>query len=369
MSTCPAPAAPALRRRLALAVAPALLSAIALPAYARLQDADTPVQQEATATPAMSDAVADDATAPAAADVAATDEPLTVYGEPLQPASAGEPPTDDATATPVAQDASVPAEPEPLDSAQAEPAEDDFEALYGASDEDGNAAPSAYDPWERYNRVMHRFNNAVDRRVARPLAQAYVKAVPGPVRTGVGNFFSNLGQPVSAVNALLQGRPRQAAHSFGRFVLNSTLGIGGVLDPATSARLENRNEDFGQTLGVWGWKRSRYVELPLFGPRTLRDVLGMAGDAPLSPLRQIDADKVRVPLQGMQLVDMRAQLLSTDALREGAADDYALVRDAWSQRRAYQISGDREEGQLPDYLREKPTVVPVDAMPVPIPGG
>ncbi|HEY4555634.1 MAG TPA: MlaA family lipoprotein, partial [Lysobacter sp.] len=233
---------------------------------------------------------------------------------------------------------------------------------------DAARAPGAYDPWERYNRRMHVFNNAVDRRIARPLARAYVATVPRVVRLGVSNFFHNLGQPASAVNALLQGKPRQAGHAFGRFVVNSTLGIGGIFDPASDAKLESRSEDFGQTLGVWGWKRSRYVELPLFGPRTLRDVVGMAGDAPLSPLRQVEADRVRVPVQGLQLVDIRAQLLTTDSLREGAEDDYTLVRDAWSQRRDYQIFGDRvREGDdaLPDYLREdlRPTV-PVDAMPV-----
>ncbi|MGH8077645.1 MAG: MlaA family lipoprotein, partial [Lysobacter sp.] len=213
-----------------------------------------------------------------------------------------------------------------------------------------------------------------DRRVARPLARAYVQVVPRPVRLGVSNFFSNLGQPVAAINSLLQGKPKQAAQSLGRFVLNTTLGIGGVFDPASDAKLPNRSEDFGQTLGVWGWKRSRYVELPLFGPRTVRDVLGMAGDAPLSPLRQVEADRFRIPIQGLQLVDVRAQLLSTDSLREGAEDDYALVRDAWSQRRDYQIFGDRhldDDSGLPDYLREEnnPTV-PVDAMPVmPTDGG
>ncbi|MBB1061611.1 MlaA family lipoprotein [Marilutibacter spongiae] len=228
-------------------------------------------------------------------------------------------------------------------------------------------APS-YDPWERYNRKMHRFNNAVDRSVARPLARGYVKVVPRPVRLGVSNFFNNLGQPVAAVNALLQGKPRQAGQSLGRFLLNSTLGIAGIFDPASDAKLPNRSEDFGQTLGVWGWKRSRYVELPLFGPRTLRDSFGMVGDAPLSPLRQVEVDKVRIPVQGLQLVDVRAQLLATDSLREGAEDDYTLVRDAWMQRRSYQIFGDRqleEDDSLPDYLREEnnPTV-PVDAMPV-----
>ncbi|HEY4581328.1 MAG TPA: VacJ family lipoprotein [Lysobacter sp.] len=249
-------------------------------------------------------------------------------------------------------------------STDATAAEADFDALYGTSTAETGAAPGAYDPWEPYNRRMHRFNNAVDRRVAKPLATAYVKVVPRPVRTGVGNFFSNLGQPLTAINSLLQGRPKQAAHALGRFVVNSTLGIGGVFDPASDAKLEMPNEDFGQTLGVWGWKRSRYVELPLFGPRTLRDVVGMAGDAPLSPLRQVEADRVRVPLQGMQLVDLRAQLMSTDALREGAEDDYALVRDAWMQRRAYQIDGDRDDDSLPDYLREDQPLVPVNAMPV-----
>lgn len=342
-----------------------------------------PVQAQDGGRPAAADAI-DAGTGPVAATPAGP-----APGAEGGPGEAGGPPATDKPAA-AAVDTSASAEPDfsrdadgtqesvdaasppadadaaPAPPGEATAAEDDFEALYGAADDDGAPArPAAYDPWERYNRRMHRFNNAVDRRVARPLASAYVRAVPAPVRSGVSNFFNNLGQPVSAINALLQGKPRQAAHSLGRFVLNSTLGIGGVFDPATAAKLENRSEDFGQTLGVWGWKRSRYVELPLFGPRTLRDVLGMAGDAPLSPLRQVDADRVRVPLQGMQLVDLRAQLLSTDALREGVEDDYALVRDAWSQRRDYQIRGDRDDS-LPDYLREDPTVVPVDAMPVPI---
>jgi len=256
-------------------------------------------------------------------------------------------------------------------------AERDFDALYGAQSADPFADPSlpapatlpqSYDPWEGFNRRMHGFNNVVDRRVARPLAKAYVAVAPRPVRLGVSNFFHNLGQPVSALNALLQGKPKQAAQSFGRFVLNSTLGIAGIFDPASDAKLPNRSEDFGQTLGVWGWKQSRYVEVPLFGPRTVRDLFGMVGDAPLAPLRGIEQDKTRVFLQGLQLVDLRTQLLALDGMREGAADDYALLRDSWLQRRNYQIFGDRQLEQddtLPDYLREEnnPTV-PIDAIPV-----
>ena len=256
-------------------------------------------------------------------------------------------------------------------------AELDFAAIYGQAPYDPVAdptlpapaqLPSSYDPWEKWNRKVHRFNNAVDRTVATPLAKAYAKVVPRPVRLGVGNFFNNLGQPVSALNALLQGRPKQAGQTLGRFLLNSTLGIGGLFDPASDANLPNRSEDFGQTLGVWGWRNSRYVELPLFGPRTLRDTFGLVGDAPLSPIRQVEDDPTRFFLQGLQLVDLRTQLFAVDAMREGAADEYALVRDAWLQRRNYQIQSDRrqQDDDLPDYLLddESNPTVPVDVMPV-----
>lgn len=302
----------------------------------------------------------------------------------------------DGTAT-TADDPALPAEPPvgpvTLDAtpvvAEAAPAtssaEDDFAAIYGHGEYDPVAdptlpvpaqAPVSYDPWEKFNRKVHRFNNAVDRTVARPLARAYTTVVPRPVRLGVSNFFDNLRQPLTMVNQLLQGHPRDAGQTFGRFVLNSTLGIGGIFDPASDLKMKRRSEDFGQTLGTWGWRRSRYVELPFFGPRTVRDVLGLAGDMPLSPVRQIEDDKTRIFLQGLNLVDTRAQLLSLDSLREGAVDDYALVRDSWLQRRNYQIESNRPQQQqnddnLPEYLQDEnnPTV-PLDAMPMPeISGG
>lgn len=286
------------------------------------------------------------------------------------PPPADVPPPTDIAPTPV-EPSTQPPTTEPPSPTQAER---DYEAIYGQEYGDPNlpepvATPATFDPWERYNRQMHRFNNAVDRTVARPLARGYVKVVPRPFRLGVSNFFNNLGQPVSAINALLQGKPKQAGQSLSRFVINSTLGIAGIFDPASDAKLPNKSEDFGQTLGTWGWKKSRFVELPLFGPRTLRDTFGMVGDAPLSPLRQVEADRTRIPLQGLQLVDVRAQLLATDSFREGAEDDYTLVRDAWIQRRNYQIFGDRMNGEdadsLPDYLRDDTNPqVPVDAMPV-----
>lgn len=343
--------------------------------YQRCMDAvdNVPSAFQRCLAEATDDVPATDGPADAAPGPAPTvDEPaLTDAAQP--DADASEPMSQDAIATETALPET--AAPEAAVDAPTQ-AELDYQALYGDPYDpvadptlpEPAQLPTSYDPWEGYNRRMHRFNNAVDRRVARPLARGYVKAVPRPLRLGVSNFFNNLGQPVSAINALLQGKPKQAGQSLGRFLLNTTLGIGGIFDPASDAKLPNRSEDFGQTLGVWGWKRSRYFELPFFGPRTLRDALGMAGDAPLSPLRQVEADRVRIPLQGLQLVDVRAQLLATDSLREGVEDDYSLVRDAWLQRRQYQIFGDRmleDDDSLPDYLREEnnPTV-PIDAMPV-----
>ena len=301
----------------------------------------------------------------------------------------------DAAVAPVAQDSAVIAPattsaeataPQVPPVSDATAAENDFSAIYGQDEYNpvadptlpaGVELPSSYDPWEKFNRRMHAFNNAVDRTIARPLALGYVKVVPRPVRLGVSNFFSNLGEPVTTLNSLLQGKPKQAGQSLARFLMNSTVGIGGIFDPATAANLPRKNEDFGQTLGVWGWRRSRYLELPLFGPRTVRDTFGLVGDAPLSPVRQVEDDKVRFFLQGLQLVDVRTQLLSIDSLREGAVDEYALFRDSWLQRRNYQISADRKASEddknLPEYLQEEeenPTV-PMDAMPVivPTPGG
>ena len=326
------------------------------------------------------------ATAPVATQAAAPMEAASAAaplpgGEPAAVASANDPATADAAAqapaAATADGAAAAGDPQ-----AATQAEYDYAAIYGNGQDAYDPVadpslpspadlPSSYDPWEPLNRRVHAFNNVVDRRIARPLAQAYVAVVPRPVRLGVGNFFNNLGQPVSAVNALLQGRPGQAAQTLARFTVNSTLGLAGIFDPATRFNIPNRSEDFGQTLGVWGWKKSRYVELPLFGPRTVRDVFGLVGDSPMAPLQYVEQDKTRVFLQGLQLVDVRTQLMALDSMREGAADEYALFRDAWMQRRAYQIFGDRErtDEDLPDYLQDDTDpYVPVDVMPM-VPGG
>ncbi|KAF1712837.1 hypothetical protein CSC73_00665 [Pseudoxanthomonas sacheonensis] len=229
------------------------------------------------------------------------------------------------------------------------PAGDEPAAGAAASPEE---SPAVFDPWERFNRRMHRFNNALDRSVARPVAKAYVKAVPAPVRSKVGNFFDNLGQPGTAVNALLQGKFKHSAQAMGRFLVNSTIGVAGLFDPASRLKMPEREEDFGQTLAAWGWKRSRYLELPFFGPSTVRDAFGIAGDSPLQPVSHVEADKVRIGLTALNLVDVRTRLMAFDSLREEASDDYLLVRDTWSQRRNFQIKGDADGNEsLPDYLK------------------
>lgn len=308
--------------------------------------------------PARSDAPVADTVVPstAAAPAAATAADTEPASQPTQadtpPAAAAVDTGNRAPTTDAATDAA----------ATAPGGDNDFDALYGTSDNSRSA--TAYDPWEPFNRKVHGFNNAVDRGIARPLATAYTHVVPRFARTGVSNFFSNLRAPLTITNQLLQGRPADAWDSLGRFLMNSTLGIGGLFDPASKAMVPRRNEDFGQTLGAWGWRRSRYVELPFFGPRTVRDVFGLAGDIPLSPIRRIESDKYRIGLQGLQLVDTRAQLLAIDDLRDTAVDEYALVRDAWMQRRNYQIENDlrgkRERGS-----DDANSPIPVDAMPMP----
>lgn len=326
---------------------PLIVLATALTACAgKPARSDAPVAS--TVVPASTIAEASAATADAATVDAAPAAAVVAAPAPATPPSAPARSADTAAARAAA--------------ATAPGGDDDFDALYGGAGNTGSAA--AYDPWEPFNRKVHTFNNAVDRGIARPLATAYTHVVPRFARTGVSNFFSNLRAPVTITNQLLQGRGADAWDSLGRFLMNSTLGIGGLFDPASKAMVPRRNEDFGQTLGAWGWRRSRYVELPFFGPRTVRDVFGLAGDIPLSPIRRIEEDKIRIGLQGLQLVDTRAQLLAIDNLRDTAVDEYSLVRDAWMQRRNYQIENDlrskRDRGH-----DDANSPIPVDAMPMP----
>jgi len=205
----------------------------------------------------------------------------------------------------------------------------------------------ALDPWQGFNRPVYRFNRGFDRLIFRPIAKVYDKVTPSLAKKGVNNFFDNLQEPVVTLNLLLQGRPKAALQSFGRFVTNSTLGLGGIFDPATEARFPRHRGDFGQTFGRWGWKQSRYVVLPLFGPATLRDGLGKGVNTRVSPIDWL-AREEGAEYSLLYGIDARARALSSESLLDGAADEYLLVRDAYLQNRRCQIVDCSDE--LPDYL-------------------
>lgn len=201
------------------------------------------------------------------------------------------------------------------------------------------------DPLQGYNRSMDRFNEELDKAVLKPVATAYEAVLPQPVRSGVGNFFGNLGDVWSFVNNVLQGKPEGALHSFWRVVVNTTIGIGGLFDPASEMRLERHREDFGQTLGHWGVGPGPYVVLPLLGPSTLRDTLALPLDWMGHPRGQISDIPVRNSLTALEFVNVRARLLEAGDLLEGAAlDPYSFKRDAWLQKRRNDVyDGDPPE--------------------------
>lgn len=199
------------------------------------------------------------------------------------------------------------------------------------------AAPIA-DPWERFNRGMYSFNGKIDKYIARPIGVAYDTVVPTVVQRRVTSFFANLREPRTLVNQLLQGEPVGAASTLGRFVVNTTAGIGGIFDPASALALKPANEDFGQTLAVWGWEDSRYFVAPLQGPSTLRDFGASFGDKPLNPLGYVDDAGASAALTVVNLGSVRSGAFALDAMRATALDEYAMVRDMWAQRRKQQIA-------------------------------
>ena len=201
-----------------------------------------------------------------------------------------------------------------------------------------NSPRSPQDPWESWNRGVYKVNDKLDRAIAKPVARTYVRAVPQVLRTGVHNFFSNLEQPMVMLNDALQGKLKAAGNDLVRFVYNSTMGVGGLLDPATIAGLDKNNEDFGQTLGHWGVHPGPFLELPLLGPSDLRDAPARVVDTYSTPLPYISNLWVGVGLGALGLTDQRAALLPLDETLKNVFDPYAVIRDAYLQRRAYLVA-------------------------------
>jgi phospholipid-binding lipoprotein MlaA len=190
------------------------------------------------------------------------------------------------------------------------------------------------DPLEPVNRVVYRFNDLVDRAVFKPVAKAYDKVTPAPVQTGVGNFFSNLGEPVVIVNDVLQGKLSQGASDGARLVFNSTFGVLGLIDVATPMGHPKHDEDFGQTFAVWGVDEGWYLVLPILGPSSLRDAAGLPPETRLDPVVQHGEVRERNSFYALRSIDTRARLLSASKIRDAAAlDAYVFTRDAYRQRR------------------------------------
>ena len=201
------------------------------------------------------------------------------------------------------------------------------------------------DPWTGFNRGIYKFNDGLDRAVLKPTAKGYKAVTPNWFRGMTGRFFANLSYPTTMINQLLQGKPKLFFQDTGRFITNTTLGLGGLFDVADRMGMPAHDEDFGQTLAVWGMPSGPYLMLPLLGPSTLRDGPAKVPDYFLGVTRHADVSTATEwGARGLEIIDERAALLATEATLESAYDRYGIMRDAWVQRREYQIF----DGNPPD---------------------
>lgn len=212
---------------------------------------------------------------------------------------------------------------------------------------DGASPKHTSDPWEGMNRKIQAFNDTADRWVLKPVAKGYAKITPHLLRRGISNFFVNLTYPLVVVNDFLQGKFHDGASDTGRFIMNTTLGIGGLFDPASGAHLPLHDEDFGQTFAKWGAGSGPYLVIPFLGPSTVRDGLGSAVGFTVQPTRYlIEDNNTRYGMTALNFLEIRASLLDAEQLISG--DRYIFMRDAYLQRREYLIM----DGQVTDEFLE-----------------
>ena len=214
--------------------------------------------------------------------------------------------------------------------------------------EEGNPA----DPFEGFNRGVQKFNDGVDDAVLKPVATTYQEVVPSFARTAIGNFFGNLGDGWSAINHLLQGKLEPALNMTLRMAVNTTFGLGGLLDVASEAGLEKQSEDFGQTLGVWGVPSGPYLVLPFFGPSSIRDAAGRVVDMqPETAPKYTSDEATRNGAFLVNVIDTRASLLGASRLLDDIAfDRYSFLRDAYLARRRNQVY----DGNPPEEREDTP---------------
>lgn len=208
--------------------------------------------------------------------------------------------------------------------------------------------PVDRDPYEVVNRAIYSFNDTLDRFILKPVAQSYQAVAPAPVEKGVSNFFSNLGEITNIVNDLLQLKAEQAANDTGRFLVNSTVGVAGLIDVADDIGLEKSDgEDFGQTLGKWGVGSGPFLVIPFLGPSTLRDAPSRFVDSYTNPIRYVDHAPTRNNLYGGNVVSDREKLLAAESLAKG--DRYLFIREAYLQHRDFLVEDGKVEDDFGSY--------------------
>ena len=196
------------------------------------------------------------------------------------------------------------------------------------------SADEVNDPFEEINRKTYEFNESLDKNILKPVAEVYSN-FPPKVKKGVTNFFNNLEEVDTFINQLLQGKPKESINDLSRFVINTTIGIGGIFDVASKMGLERHEEDFGQTLAVWGVGEGPYIMLPFLGPSTLRDTLSRPVSSFLSVTFHMTEDDVNIALKSIDALETRERLLDVESLLSG--DKYVFVKDAYIQSMYYEI--------------------------------
>jgi phospholipid-binding lipoprotein MlaA len=187
------------------------------------------------------------------------------------------------------------------------------------------------------NRGLYRFNDAVDSVTLKPIAKGYKKVLPEPIRDGITNFGRNLGAPRNSINNFLQGKPARGFSEIARFVVNSTVGIGGLIDVATASGVESYPEGFGQTAAVWGVPSGPYIMVPFLGPQTLRSLVLLPANIEFDLLHHVDSSSVRDRLWVLRTIDLRHRVLSLEDLMQDSKDPYVTLRESYLQNRRFEI--------------------------------
>ena len=204
------------------------------------------------------------------------------------------------------------------------------------------------DPFEEYNRKVWAFNEFLDDNFAKPTAEIYTSFTPDFIEVGITNFFRNLNELDNTANQLLQGKPLLAINDFSRFLINSTIGLGGFIDVGTRFGLERHDEDFGQTLGVWGVGSGPFLMIPLYGPSTPRGLAGRSVSSVLSGTFAIEETDARIGITALDALETRARYLEVETLIIG--DRYSFIRDSYMQYQEFESSDG--ENQTDDFIED-----------------